>query len=111
MWNGSTYRGRLVETDLTFVLAPGGPTVKAKIAHVASITRPYALPGPQTRKKVAKLIAQLGAESYKDREAATKELVKMGKGIVFLLEKHRNDRDAEVRLRIGHIIKKLGAKE
>jgi len=111
LWNGSTHRGRLVETDLTFALAPGGPTVKVKIAHVTSITRPYAFRDPDTPKKVEKLIAQLAAKSYKDRKAATKELVKMGKGIAPLLKEHLNNPNTEVRQRIESILEQLGVKK
>ena len=110
MWNGSTIEGQLVEPALTFIAA-GGPAVKVAPAHVASITRPYALPGPETAKKVAKLIACLAAESYKDREAATKELVKMGKGVVPLLKKHRNNPDAEVHQRIEGILGQIDPKK
>lgn len=80
-------------------------------AHVAAITRPYALPGPETLEKVLKLIAQLGAESYADREAATKALAEMGKSIVPLLKKHLTSPDPEVRQRIGQILETSEPKE
>jgi len=111
MWNGGTIEGRLVEPALTFAIAPGGPTVKLKPAHIASITRPYALPGPETLTKAEKLIAQLGAESYADREAATRELLKMGKSIVPLLKKHLASRDPELRQRIEDILEKSDPKK
>jgi len=110
LWDGSIHRGRLLETDLTFALAPGGPTVKVKIAHVASITRPYAFRDPEMPKQVEKLIAQLAAKSYADREAATKELIKMGKSIIPLLNKHAKSPDAEIRERIESILEQLGVK-
>jgi len=110
MWDGSTLRGPLVEKDLAFATAGGGPAVKVAIAHVASITRPYALPDPGTVAKVEKLIAQLAAESFEDREAATTELVEMGKIIVPLLKKRANNPDPEVRHRIEGILKQLEPK-
>ena len=39
-------------------------------------------------KKIEKLIAQLGAESYVDREKAQKELIAIGKNIAELLKKY-----------------------
>jgi hypothetical protein len=110
MWDGSTHEGQFVEPALTF-LSAGGPAVKVAPTHVASVTRRYALSGPEVVKKVKKLIARLGAESYPDREAATEELVEMGKSIVPLLEKHRNNPDAEVRQRIEGILEQFDPKE
>jgi len=110
MWNGSTIRGLLVEEALAFATTGGGPAVKVDIAHVASIRRPHALPGPGTVAKVERLIAQLAAASYKDREAATKELVEMGKIIAPLLTKRVNNSDPEVRRRVEGILKQLESK-
>jgi len=110
MWNGSTLRGCLVEKALAFATASGGPRMEIAIAHIGSLRRPHALPEPGTAAKVEKLIAQLGAKSYKDRQAATKELVEMGKTIAPLLRKHVNDTDPEVRHRIRDILGQLNAK-
>jgi hypothetical protein len=111
MWGGSTIEGQLAEPVLNFVVAPDGPTIKLKPAHIASITRLYALPGPETLTKAKKLIAQLGAESYTDREAATRELLKMGKGVMPLLKKHANSHDSEIRQRIEGILEQLSPKK
>ena len=110
MWDGSTIEGQLVGSAVTLARAVG-PAVEVPPAHVASITRPYALPGPETLKKVAGLVAQLGAESYADRQAATEELVKMGKGIVPLLKKHLESPDAEVRHRIELVLEQVAPRE
>ena len=110
MWDGSTIEGQLVGDAVTLARAVG-PAVEVPPAHVASITRPYALPGPETLKKVAGLVARLGAESYADRQAATEELVKMGKGIVPLLKKHLESPDAEVRHRIELVLEQVAPRE
>ena len=110
-WNGMTLRGRLAAPKLACRITPGGPQVSLNAAQVASVTQSAPLLRPEVRKKAEKLIAQLGAESYKDREAATKELVKMGKAIVPLLKKHRNNPDAEVRQRIEDILKQIDPKK
>lgn len=110
MWDGSTIEGQLVGSAVTLARAVG-PAVEVAPTHVASITRPYALPGPETLKEVARLVARLGAESYADRQAATNELVKMGKGIVPLLKKHLQSPDVEVRQRIEQILEQVAPKE
>ncbi|KPK50812.1 MAG: hypothetical protein AMK72_01300 [Planctomycetes bacterium SM23_25] len=110
MWDGSTIEGQLVGHTMTLARAVG-PAVEVSPVHIASITRAYALPGPETLKQVARLVARLGAESYADRQAATNELVKMGKGIVPLLKKHLESPDAEVRQRIQQILEQVVPKE
>ena len=55
--------------------------------------------------------AQLGSESYRDREDAAKALVAMGRSIAPLLRPHLKSRDPEIRQRIQDILEKLGVKE
>lgn len=81
---------------------------KAKSTQIASINRATADPPAEMLEKVEKLIAQLGAESYVDREKAQKELIAMGKSIAPILKKHLNNRDPEIRQRLEEIIKTLG---
>jgi len=109
-WNGTTLRGQLTAPKLTCRMGPNGPRVSLMTARIASITQPFPLLRPAAQEKAEKLIAQLASESYKDREAATTELVKMGKGVVPLLKKHVNDPDPEVRHRIEAILKQLDRK-
>ncbi len=107
-WDGSTVSGRLLERAVTVELVPGGPTVKAVVAQIASIDRTDASPTADMRKKVETLIAQLGAESYKDREAAMKALIKIGPMIMPFLKRRMNNPDPEIRTRIQLILEKLG---
>jgi hypothetical protein len=60
------------------------------------------------RVEIEKLIAQLGAESYEDRQAASKKLRELGKSISPLLRKHLTNSDPEVRQRIEDILEQLG---
>jgi len=108
MWGNTTISGRLVQPTVTVAITPDGPTVKAKTTQIASITSTSALLPPEVLKKIEKLIAQLGAESYVDREKAQKDLIAMGKSIAGILKKHVNSPDPEVRQRIEQIIKALG---
>ena len=66
---------------------------------------------PSVYAKAEKLIAQHASESYKDREAATKELLKMGKGTIPLLKKHLTSPDPEVRQRIEDILRQTDPKK
>ena len=111
LWDGSSLDAVLVEPTVTFALAGGAATVRVSPAHVRSITCPYAVSGPDVLARAKKLIAQLAAESYADRETATKELLKMGKGIAGLLGKHANSPDPEVRQRIEGILGQIDPKK
>jgi hypothetical protein len=103
-WGGTVVRGRLVEPAVTLAIDPGGPTVKVKAAEIAAIARPSADPPEEITRKVVALISQLGAESYRDREAATKALQEMGPSIIPLLRRHLANPDPEVQQRIQGIL-------
>jgi hypothetical protein len=109
-WDGTTLKGQLAAPRLTCRIAPNGPRVSLLTTRIASLTQPSPLLRPAARKKAEELIAQLSAESYEDREAATKELVKMGKGVVGLLKKHANSPDPEARHRIEGILRQYDPK-
>lgn len=106
-WDGSVLTGKLAGKTVSFSFATGGPALKLPVAQIASITRPYALPPPQTVKKIEKLIALLGAAAYADREQAEKQLIRIGAAAKPILERHLKDTDPEVRLRIRRILEKL----
>lgn len=94
----------------TLMLSVKPPQGQALAAKIASITQPDASPRTKAREKVERLVAQLGAESYKDHEAAQKALVKMGKSIVPLLKPYLKSPDPEIRQRIQDILEQLGVK-
>ena len=109
MWGNTTIRGRLAQPTVTVAITPNGPSVKVTAAQIASITSSSAQPPPEILKKIEKRVAQLGAESYLDREKAQEELIAMGKSIVPLLKKYLAEtRDPEIRQRLQEIIKALG---
>ncbi len=107
LWDGSVLRGQCAQETLSFQVVPG-PTLSIYAGQVARIRRNQATPPKEVREKVVRLVAQLGAESYKDRQAATEELIRMGKGIVPMLTKHLDTSDPEVRQRIEDVMEKLG---
>jgi len=110
-WNATRLKGKLVEATVAVEVLPGGPKVAVPIAMIASITQTSPSPPPEMLKKIAGLAAQLGAESYKDRQAAEEALVKMGGGIEGILKRYlKAESDPEIRLRLERIIKALGGK-
>ena len=106
MWDGTVHKGHLPQTEIAFEIVPG-PKLSLPAAQLVRILRPLPLPPDETRKLVEQLVAQLGAESYRDRQEATERLMKI-RGIRSLLTKHLDHSDPEVRQRIEEIIEKSG---
>ena len=107
LWDSSTHRGQLQGQYLKVRIVPG-PVLNIHIGQLAGIVRAQALPPDDVMKRVEKYVAQLGAESYKDRETAKEALIKLGKGIIPLLKKYLSNGDPQVRQSIDDIIEKLG---
>lgn len=65
---------------------------------------------PQELSKARELVRKLGSDSYKDREEAHAELLKMGRlARPVLLDAVANDPDPEVRFRCGLLLPRAGA--
>jgi hypothetical protein len=109
MWNGSVIKGKLDVDEIGFAVTQGDRW-DLPVSKITSITCPQALPPKAMRMKIEKLIAQLGAEGYKDREAAAVALVGMGKGIIPLIKRHLSNKDPEIRQRIEDVLEQLGYK-
>jgi len=107
LWNDTVLTGRLAERTLGFRIGPDGPTLKVPVGQIASIARSAALPPPAAIRRIEKLVAQLGAERYVDRERATAELKALGPAIVPVLRRHCEHPDPEVRIRVGDLLKEL----
>lgn len=108
-WDGSTYRGQCGHDALTFQIVPG-PKLDLYVGQCVEITRNVTVPPKDVLERVEKFIAKLGAESYKDRQAASESLFQEGKRILPLLQKHLDASDPEVRQRLRDVIERLGGK-
>lgn len=109
-WDGSVLRGRLSPETLRFRIEPG-PELTIYVGQIASLVRMQTAPPEEVIRRVRELVAQLGAESYQDRQAASKELVRLGAGVAGLLRDHLDDADPEVRHRVEDVLEQLGAKD
>ena len=108
LWDGSVLRGQCGKETLAFQIVPG-PTLDLYIGQCVQVRRSQALPPAEVQQALRERVGRLGAESYKDRQTATEELVKMGKGIAPMLREYLGASDAEVRQRIEVILERLGA--
>lgn len=109
LWDGSIIRGQLGSAALSVRMLPG-PTLKINPVQLVSVVCLRSLPPDNIIADARRLIAQLGAESYKDRRDATEKLVKM-EGIAPLLREHLKSSDPEVRQRLEEIIERTGSKK
>jgi hypothetical protein len=109
MWKGSILKGRLGQSQLGFAIS-SETVLNIHAGQFVSIECPLPLPPKAARVEVEKLIAQLGAESYEDRQKASKKLLELGKSIAPMLTKHLTSSDPEVRQRIEDILEQLGGK-
>jgi len=107
MWKGSVLKGRLGQSQLGFAISPN-TVLNIYAGQFVSIDCPLPLPPTAARAEVEKLIAQLGAESYEDRQKASKKLLEMGKSIGPMLQRHLANSDPEVRQRIEDILEQFG---
>ncbi|MDP6636009.1 MAG: hypothetical protein QGG42_14010 [Phycisphaerae bacterium] len=107
MWKGSVLKGRLGKSQLGFAVSPQ-TVLNIHAGQFVSINCPLPLPPKAARVEVEKLIAQLGAESYEDRQNASKKLLELGKSISPMLRKHLANSDPEVRQRIEDILEQSG---
>jgi len=107
LWNETIVTGRLAERTLGFRIGPDGPTLEVPVGQIASIARSAALPPPAAIRRIEKLVAQLGATRYVDRERAAAELKALGPSIAPVLRRHSKHPDLEVRIRIERLLKEL----
>lgn len=107
LWDGTSgLRGDLATTELAFQVKPG-PLLKLPVDQVQSFVAPFALPPESMMKDVNQLIDKLRSDKWKDRQEASDQLVKIGPAAIQVLKPFLQDRDAEVRQRIGAIIDRL----
>jgi hypothetical protein len=110
LWNGSVLRGQLMQDSIRFRIA-GGPKLDLYPNQCTSIVRSQTMPHTKIMKRIEGLVAQLGAESYADRQAATELLKKLGPGTVPLLKKFKErSKDPEIRHRLEAVLDVLNAK-
>ncbi len=108
LWKGSILKGRLGKSQLGFAITPK-TVLNVYAGQFVSIECPLPLPPQAARTEVEKLVAQLGSESYENRQKASKTLIKMGKSIVPILKDHLQTGDPEVRQRIEDVMEQLGS--
>ncbi len=106
MFDQSTFRGSLQTTSLKCKMV-GGLVLDVPVAAIRDYDNPQPFPSQTIVDKVKESIAKLNAEDWKEREAAEAGLIAMGPTITSVLEDAIDGQPAEVKQRLGGIVKRL----
>ncbi len=105
-WDGTKFNGQLEDGELAVRLA-SGIDVTVPVGLLDAYSNPGAAVPPAVAEKVKLLVADLNADDWKQRDAATQQLVKLGPGVVGTLKTLRDAAPAEAQQRIDSIVKQL----
>lgn len=103
LWGGGVVSGHLAETFVTVDVR--GDAWQVPVTDIVELVTPVPELGDDARKDIARLLRQLGADDWQQREAASEELSGFGYLAKSIFEDElRSNRDAEVRRRLERIL-------
>jgi hypothetical protein len=105
-WDGTVFSGQLQDQPLSCRTA-AGVELSIPAGLLETYTNPVAKVPQMMIDRVKTVAKQLGADGWKERDAAQDQLVKMGPSIVPTLQSLRADASPEAQQRIDTIIKQL----
>ncbi len=106
MFDQSTFRGTLQTQSLKAKLV-GGLSIDVPVAAVRGYDNPQPFPAASVVTQVKEHIAKLAAEDWKDRESAEAAILAMGPIAISVLDESLASQNADVKQRMGGIIKRL----
>jgi hypothetical protein len=104
LMEGSVVAGKLSTETVTVETAFG--KLEVPVSSIISFT-PGLDSHPEERRKIGRLIQQLGSNSAAERDAAQRSLSDMGQSIHTELSRYANDEDTERRTRVQKILAEL----
>jgi hypothetical protein len=104
LMEGSVVAGKLSTETVTVETAFG--KLEVPVSSIISFT-PGLDSHPEERRKIGRLIQQLGSNSAAERDAAQRSLSDMGQSIHSELSRYANDEDTERRTRVQKILAEL----
>jgi hypothetical protein len=106
LWDNTALSGQLHEAHLALVLGSG-----LRVSLPVSLLQEYANPEPRPAReivqRVLKIVEQLSAEDWQQRERAEAQLVSMGQGVAGLLREVQSNQNAEAAQRIDSVLREL----
>jgi len=98
--------GQLEQQELTCALS-SGVQMKVPVALVEQYSQPLPQPSATMIEKIKSLVAELGADDFKQREQAQAQLTTMGPAVITVLKQARSGTGPEAQQRIDGIVKSL----
>jgi len=100
--DGSTISGKIAMEHLTVKTEYG--VLKVPISALVSIT-PGLDSDPELAERAGTLVARLASDKVEQRDQAQKELIEIGPRLKQMVSEHASDDSADVKARIGQILK------
>jgi hypothetical protein len=109
LWDQTTLSGQLHEPEVTCSLK-SGVSVKIPVALIDRYANPEPLPSPMMIDRIKAMVAELGADDFKQREQAEQQLIAMGPSVAAVLKQMSGAQSPEAQQRIESILKQVEKK-
>src|SRR5262249_26148121 len=106
LWDQTRMSGQLEQQELTVALA-SGVSLKVPVPLVQQYEQPRPQPSAAMIERIRTVVADLGADDWKQRERAESQLVAMGPAVIGVLKEMRPSVGPEAQQRIDSIVKQL----
>lgn len=106
LWDDTSVSGQLEETEVTCQLK-SGVTIKVPVALVEDYSQPRPTPSAAVIEGIKRLVLDLNADDWKQRNAAQEKLIAMGPVVISTLQELKANQSPEAQERIGLVLKAL----
>jgi hypothetical protein len=106
-WDGATFRGQLQQDDLLCHLPAGNLDLHIPVNLLQSYANPQAQAPQLMLDRIKKIVADLNADDWKQRDAAEEQLLKLGRPVMATLRGLRDEQPPEAQQRIDSVLAKL----
>lgn len=106
LWDGSTLSGQLQDLDLAVTLG-AGVQMRVPVALIEQYDQPQPQPSDDMKEKIRKVIADLNAEDWKQRDRAQAALTSMGPVAIPVIRELMDGQPPEAQERMKKIVEDL----
>ncbi|CAN5704343.1 hypothetical protein BH09PLA1_BH09PLA1_08200 [soil metagenome] len=110
LWDQSRVSGNLQAQELSCALA-SGITIKVPVMMIEQYSQPLPQPSSAMIDQIKKLVGELGADDWKQREQAESQLSSMGVAVIATLKQMRPEVGPEAQQRIDSVLRQVEAKK
>ena len=105
-WDGTVFNGQVQDPTVLCHLACG-VDVRVPIGLIDGYANPAPTPPTMMQEQIKKLVADLDADDWQARDAAEKQLVKLGPAVAGVLHDTRDKQPPEAQQRIDSVLRQL----